>query len=103
MRGRAEHAEAAGTADGGDDIAAMTERQQREFDAQHLADRRFHGVPPAAANHAMLADASARVRSEPSAFAARQLAYRRYDVAPALIPSRKIVLRKCLLRFNRAD
>ncbi len=43
VRGRAEHAEAAGAADRRHHVAAMAEGQQRKLDAQHLADRRFHG------------------------------------------------------------
>src|SRR3981189_3067977 len=43
MRGGAEHAETAGAADGCNDVAAMAEGQQRKYDAQHVADRRFHG------------------------------------------------------------
>ncbi|MGX1336818.1 hypothetical protein AB7M73_002078 [Bradyrhizobium japonicum] len=43
-----QHAKAAGTADGGNDVAAMAEGEQRELDAQHVTDRRFHGSLPAA-------------------------------------------------------
>jgi len=39
MRGRAEHAEAAGAADGGHHVAAMAEGEQGKLDAQHVADR----------------------------------------------------------------
>src|SRR5690242_9070272 len=50
MRGGAEHAKAAGAADGGDDVAAMAEGEQRKLDSQPVADRRFHGCAlPAAA------------------------------------------------------
>src|SRR5689334_20097456 len=42
MRGRAQHAEASGAADGRHHIAAMAESEQRKLDPQHVADRRFH-------------------------------------------------------------
>ena len=43
VRGRAQHAKAAGAADGRDHVAAMAEGEQRKFYSQHVADRRFHG------------------------------------------------------------
>jgi hypothetical protein len=43
VRGRAQHAEAAGAADGRDHVAAMAEGEQGEFYSQHVADWRFHG------------------------------------------------------------
>src|SRR5450631_2198981 len=43
MRGGAEHAETTGAADGCHHVAAVAERQQGEFNSQHVADRRFHG------------------------------------------------------------
>src|SRR4051794_26811305 len=42
MGGRSEHAETPGAADRGDHVAAMAEGQQRKFNSQHVADRRFH-------------------------------------------------------------
>ena len=38
----AEHPHAAGVAHRGDHIAAVAEREQRELDAEHVADRAFH-------------------------------------------------------------
>jgi len=43
MRGGAQDTEAAGAADGGDNVATMAEGEQRKLDAQHIANRRFHG------------------------------------------------------------
>src|ERR1700761_8620805 len=42
MRGGAEHAEAAGTADRRHHVAAVAEGQQGKFNSEHLADGRFH-------------------------------------------------------------
>jgi hypothetical protein len=43
MRGRAQHPKTAGAAHGRHHVAAMAESQQRKFNSQHVADRRFHG------------------------------------------------------------
>jgi hypothetical protein len=56
MHGGPEHAETAGTADGGNHVAAMAEGEQRKFYSQHVADRRFHGC-----GHSPLAAFSARL------------------------------------------
>ena len=42
---RAEHAEAAGLAHRGDDVAAVAEGEDRELDAELVADRCTHGRP----------------------------------------------------------
>ena len=42
----AEHAEAAGLADGDDDVAAVGEGEDRELDAESLAKLGLHGRPP---------------------------------------------------------
>src|ERR1700722_20626870 len=90
MRGGAEHAESAGAADRGHHVAAMTERQQRKFNSQHVADRRFHGglLPAAAFLRCSLpvlnfanskADASALGVGKPSRFPSSGLARRGYE------------------------
>src|ERR1700716_3384681 len=43
MAGSAKHPETAGAADRGYHVAAMAKREQRKFNSQHVADRRFHG------------------------------------------------------------
>jgi hypothetical protein len=58
MRGRAQHTEAAGAADGRNDIAAMAEGEERKLYFQHRADRRFHGFVLPAAAFLLLFDAS---------------------------------------------
>src|SRR6185369_7021970 len=40
---RAEHAEASCLADGGDDVATVTEREDRELDAEPITERCAHG------------------------------------------------------------
>ena len=42
VRRRPEHTEAAGVGHRGDDVTAMAESQQGEFDAEQVADRSFH-------------------------------------------------------------
>ena len=42
----AEHAEAAGLGDGGDDVAAVGEGEDRELDAELVAEGGVHGVSP---------------------------------------------------------
>ena len=46
-RERAEHADAAGVGDRGDDVAAVAEREDRELDPEPFAELVVHDVPPA--------------------------------------------------------
>ena len=60
-RERAEHAEAAGLADRGDDVAAVREGEDRELDPETVTDRCAHGGPPAWLGRVTCARASIRV------------------------------------------